>query len=75
MPQLQPTSFLDLFFSHVFLVELLRVLVFFPLFLETTLLTYDFIEKVRFVVEHVGERAERVDFIVLESVEVEANTL
>jgi len=54
---------------------LLLVLVFILLFLETTLLTHDFVERVRLQVEHVGERAERVDFIVLESVEVEANTL
>lgn len=69
------TSLLNFLFSHVFLINLLRVLVFIFLFLETTLLAHDFMERIGLQIEDVGERAERVDFIVLESVEVKANTL
>ena len=71
-----------LLLGHLFLIILLVLLLIAEtglfnllLFLKTILLAHDLMEGVRLKVEDVGEFTERVDLIILEGVEVEADTL
>ena len=45
------------------------------LFFETVLLGHNFVEGIGLEIEHIGEGAVRVDLIVLEGIEVEADSL
>ena len=71
---------LDLLLSELLLICLLltgetTIILLILLLLESILFTHDFVEAIWLQVKYVREGAERVDFIVLERVEVEANPL
>ena len=71
---------LDLLLSELLLICLLltgetTIFLLILLLLESILFAHDLVEAIWLQVKHVREGAERVDFIVLERVEVEANPL
>ena len=69
------TAFLKFLLRKLIVRNLSNLIFFILLRLEPAFFTHDFVERVRLEVEHVGERAERVDFVVLERIKVEADAL
>ena len=69
------TSFL-LFLRQVLQLLLVHLIcLLFLLLFEATFLAHDLMEGVGLEVEHVRELAQRVDLIILERIEIEADTL